>query len=127
MRVVIADCVKAMPDAPRELILQLAHDTALAVCDPVVRLSPLLTDADLLALLATPPHPAVDLRVALPVPLERVLQAALAFLWLQTALVSAAWPRASGVLDLLAARRDRLWLARRAEIARAFAEAVPRP
>lgn len=32
-----------------------------------------------------------------------------------------------GVLDLLLARRDRLWLARRATIARAFAAAVPRP
>lgn len=64
VRVVIADCVKAMPDAPRELILKLARDTALAVCDPVVRLSPLLTDADLLALLATPPHPAIASSVA---------------------------------------------------------------
>lgn len=64
VRVVIADCVKAMPEAPRELILQLAHDTALSVCDPVVRLSPLLTDADLLALLAAPPHPSIASSVA---------------------------------------------------------------
>ncbi len=64
VRAVIADCVKAMPEAPRGLILQLAHDTALSVCDPVVRLSPLLTDADLLALLAVPPHPAIATSVA---------------------------------------------------------------
>lgn len=64
VRVVIADCVKAMPDAPRELILRLARDTALSVCDPVVRLSPLLTDADLLALLAAPPHPSIASSVA---------------------------------------------------------------
>lgn len=64
VRAVIADCVKAMPEAPRELILQLAQDPALSVCDPVVRLSPLLTDADLLGLLATPPHPAVTTSVA---------------------------------------------------------------
>jgi uncharacterized protein (DUF2336 family) len=64
VRAVIADGVKAMPDAPRELILQLAHDTALSVCDPVVRLSPLLTDADLLALLAALPHPAIAASVA---------------------------------------------------------------
>ena len=64
VRAVIADCVKAMPDAPRALILQLAHDTALSVCGPVVRVSPLLTDEDLLVLLANPPHPAVASVVA---------------------------------------------------------------
>lgn len=64
VRAVVADCVKAMPDAPRELILQLAHDAALSVCGPVVRVSPLLTDEDLLALLASPPHPAVAAAVA---------------------------------------------------------------
>ncbi len=64
VRAVIAECVKAMPDAPRELILQLARDAALPVCGPVVRVSPLLTDEDLLALLADPPHPAVASVVA---------------------------------------------------------------
>ncbi len=64
VRAVIADCVKAMPDAPRDLILQLAHDAAPSVCDPIIRLSPLLTDADLLALLAVPPHPAIATSVA---------------------------------------------------------------
>ncbi len=64
VRAVIADCVKAMPDAPRALILQLAHDAALSVCGPVVRVSPLLTDEDLLVLLANPPHPAVASVVA---------------------------------------------------------------
>lgn len=64
VRAVIAECVKAMPDAPRALILQLAHDAALSVCVPVVRVSPLLTDEDLLALLADPPHPAVAAAVA---------------------------------------------------------------
>lgn len=64
VRAVIADCVKATPDAPRDLILQLAHDAAPSVCDPIIRLSPLLTDADLLALLAVPPHPAIATSVA---------------------------------------------------------------
>ncbi len=64
VRAVIADCVKAMPDAPRDMILQLAQDTALTVCGPIIRLSPLLTDADLLALLATPPHPEISIAVA---------------------------------------------------------------
>ena len=56
VRAAIAEAVKAMPGAPRELILRLAADPALPVCDPVIRLSPLLTDGDLLALLASPPH-----------------------------------------------------------------------
>jgi len=64
VRAVIADCVKDMPSAPRDLILQLAHDTALPVCDPIIRLSPLLTDADLLGLLAVPPHPGIATSVA---------------------------------------------------------------
>jgi len=64
VRAVIADCVKAMSEAPRDLILQLAHDAAPSVCDPIIRLSPLLTDADLLALLAVPPHPAIATSVA---------------------------------------------------------------
>ena len=64
VRAAVADGLKAAPDAPRELILQLAQDTAPTVCDPVIRLSPLLTDADLLALLAAPPHPAAAIAVA---------------------------------------------------------------
>lgn len=64
VRAAIADAVKAMPAAPRELILRLAADPALRVCDPVIRLSPLLTDADLLALLAFPPHPEAPRSVA---------------------------------------------------------------
>lgn len=64
VRAAIADAVKAMPAAPRQLILRLAADPALQVCDPVIRLSPLLTDADLLALLAFPPHPEAPQSVA---------------------------------------------------------------
>ncbi len=64
VRAAIADAVKAMPAAPRELILRLAADPALGVCDPVIRLSPLLTDADLLALLAFPQHPEAPQSVA---------------------------------------------------------------
>ncbi len=64
VRAAIADAVKAMPAAPRELILRLAFDPAPPVCDPVIRLSPLLTKADLLALLATPPHADASRAVA---------------------------------------------------------------
>jgi len=51
VRQAIADVLKDMPQAPRSIILQLARDTATAVFDPVVRLSPLLGSDDLLALL----------------------------------------------------------------------------
>ena len=64
VRAAIADAVKALPDVPRELVLRLASDQALAVCDPVIRMSPLLTDADLLALVAAPPHPEAARSVA---------------------------------------------------------------
>lgn len=52
VRAAIADIVKEMPAAPRQLILRLAHDSALPVAEPVIRLSPLLTAEDLLSLLS---------------------------------------------------------------------------
>ena len=55
VRATIAEAVKDMPDAPRELILRLARDTAMTVSEPVIRFSPLLTTEDLLALLADAP------------------------------------------------------------------------
>ena len=55
VRAMIAEEVKAMPDAPRALILQLAGDAAMAVAEPVIRFSPQLTEADLLALVMDPP------------------------------------------------------------------------
>jgi uncharacterized protein (DUF2336 family) len=64
VRAAIADTVKEMPDAPRELILQLAQDTAVSVSEPVVRLSPLLTSEDLVALLAAAPTLMTALTVA---------------------------------------------------------------
>jgi Uncharacterised protein conserved in bacteria (DUF2336) len=64
VRAAIADVVKEMPAAPRELILRLANDTAISVSQPVIRLSPLLTTDDLLALLAKAPSSAIALEVA---------------------------------------------------------------
>jgi uncharacterized protein (DUF2336 family) len=55
VRAAIADVVKEMPAAPRELILRLARDSALPVSGPVIRLSPLLSVGDLLGLLADAP------------------------------------------------------------------------
>ena len=64
VRAAIADVVKDMPSAPRELILRLAHDSALPVSEPVIRLSPLLSAEDLLGLLAEPPTAGVAVAVA---------------------------------------------------------------
>lgn len=64
VRAAIADVLKEMADAPRLLILQLARDVEISVSDPVIRLSPLLTDDDLLALLSSLPCPATALAVA---------------------------------------------------------------
>ena len=64
VRAIIAEELKAMPDAPRALILLLARDSAMEVAEPVIRFSPQLTEADLLALVAAPPVPATVTAVA---------------------------------------------------------------
>ena len=64
VRAALADVLKAMPDAPRELVLALAHDRDDLVAQPVIEFSPLLTDEDLLALLAEPPAAATAHAVA---------------------------------------------------------------
>lgn len=48
------------------------------------------------------PEPLVDLHVSLSAPLAMALRAALAFMWLYTAMISALMPNQSGVLNLLA-------------------------
>lgn len=55
IRVAVADAVSGLPDAPRAMVLALASDRAIRVADPVIRLSPLLTEEDLLTLVAAPP------------------------------------------------------------------------
>jgi uncharacterized protein (DUF2336 family) len=64
VRAVIAEELQAMPDAPRELILRLAGDAAMEVAEPVIRFSPQLTEADLLALVAAPPAPETVAAIA---------------------------------------------------------------
>jgi uncharacterized protein (DUF2336 family) len=71
-RATLADRLAASPHAPRRLIRLLAFDEAIAVARPVIRLSPLLLDDDLLALatartgehlLAMAERPALSARV----------------------------------------------------------------
>ncbi len=68
VRAAISDVLKDMPQAPRELILTLALDPVTAVSDPVIRLSPVLTEDDLIALLTARPSaaPSVAMRMAVP-------------------------------------------------------------
>jgi uncharacterized protein YbjT (DUF2867 family) len=53
-------------------------------------------------LAVTPPEPLVDLQVRLSPAVAGAARASLAFMWLYTALISAALPQSSGVLNLLA-------------------------
>jgi len=78
VRAAIADVVKNMPEAPRELILRLARDSAMNVCEPVIRLSPQLTDSDLLALLSDAPCAATATMVARRAGLSATLADAIA-------------------------------------------------
>jgi Uncharacterised protein conserved in bacteria (DUF2336) len=64
VRAAIADAVQDLPDVPRGIILRLAHDDAISVCEPVIRFSPLLTADDLVALVAAAPSPGTRLAVA---------------------------------------------------------------
>ncbi|MGH7086426.1 MAG: DUF2336 domain-containing protein, partial [Acetobacteraceae bacterium] len=64
VRVAIAAAVAGMPEAPRALIMKLTADSSVNVLDPVIRLSPHLTTADLLALLDCPSSSATVEAVA---------------------------------------------------------------
>ena len=64
VRAALADAVKDLPDVPRSLILALARDTAVMVAEPVILFSPLLTDEDLIALVAAAPSPGTAVAVA---------------------------------------------------------------
>lgn len=76
VRVAIAEVLKDLPQAPHDLVLKLARDIAVTVAEPVIRLSPLLTDDDLLGLLATAPAAITATAVARRPDLsERVTQA----------------------------------------------------
>lgn len=64
VRAAIAEEVKGMADAPRTLILHLAQDPRVTVCEPVILFSPMLTPADLVALVASAPSTSTRVAVA---------------------------------------------------------------
>lgn len=56
VRHAVADTLADLPDAPHDLVLALARDPEPGVSEPVIRLSRVLTEADLLALVRHPPE-----------------------------------------------------------------------
>jgi hypothetical protein len=64
VRINLAEAVKHLPDGPRDIVLRLAHDPAVMVCEPVIRFSPMLTQEDLVTLIATKPPPTTLMAVA---------------------------------------------------------------
>lgn len=54
VRIALARTIADLPQASREAILALARDTEFEVADPIIRLSPILEDQDLLDLIAFP-------------------------------------------------------------------------
>jgi uncharacterized protein (DUF2336 family) len=64
VRITIAEAVKDLADGPRDIVLRLAYDPAVMVCEPVIRLSPMLTQEDLVTLVATGPPPSTLTAVA---------------------------------------------------------------
>jgi hypothetical protein len=51
IRAVVAETLKDVPDAPPDLVRQLARDAELSVASPVLQFSPLLSDEDLLEII----------------------------------------------------------------------------
>ncbi len=55
VRQIVSEALKDVANAPAETIRRLARDTEIVVAEPVLRFSPLLTDEDLLEIVAMPP------------------------------------------------------------------------
>ncbi len=64
VRATVAEAIKSLPDAPRDLILRLAHDPAIMVSAPIILFSPVLTSQDLIALIIAAPSPETITTVA---------------------------------------------------------------
>ncbi len=78
VRAAVAEAVKDLPDAPRDIILRLAYDDAVMVCEPVILFSPLLTTDDLVALVAAAPSSGTRLAVARRPAIDAAVSEALA-------------------------------------------------
>lgn len=74
VRHAVADTLADLPDAPHDLVLALARDLEPAVSEPLIRLSRVLTEADLLDLVRLPvARPSVARRLNLTEPVARAI------------------------------------------------------
>jgi uncharacterized protein (DUF2336 family) len=55
VRRIISEALQDLPNAPPNLVSLLARDSDLSVSEPILRYSPVLTDSDLLSIIASPP------------------------------------------------------------------------
>lgn len=55
VRRVLSHALHTLPDAPHDVVLTLAHDSDIAVANPILEFSPVLTDEDLLAVIQASP------------------------------------------------------------------------
>ncbi|WP_158742479.1 DUF2336 domain-containing protein [Acidisphaera sp. L21] len=110
IRAAIAVIVAAMPDLPRDIVLALANDAAVSVSEPVLRLSPLLSTDDLLALLHTPPHDATATAIAcrsnLPPEVADAIAASADSAAIQALLANKSAAIMESTLDVLIARAE---------------------
>ena len=77
VRHTIADTLADLPDAPHDLVWQLSRDGAPEVGEPLIRLSSVLTEQDLLELVRSPPDPETRCAVARRLNLAAPVAAAL--------------------------------------------------
>jgi uncharacterized protein (DUF2336 family) len=64
VRTSVAAAVRDLPDGPREIVLHLANDPEVMIAEPIIRFSPMLSSADLIALVRPSLAPALLLAVA---------------------------------------------------------------
>lgn len=64
VRQIVAETLKDVADAPPDLVRRLARDVEIIVAEPVLRFSPLISDEDLLEIIASPPAPGARVSVA---------------------------------------------------------------
>ena len=108
VRVLLAGVMADLPDVPKDLVLTLAQDASVSVSDPVLRLSPLLSPADLLELLRSPPHDctaaAIACRANLPAAVSDVIAASADSAAIRALLANASAAIRESTLDALVER-----------------------
>lgn len=78
IRRLLSEELARLPNSPHALIIALARDGVISVSEPVLRLSPMLSSSDLLALLDAPPHAAAAGAIASRLNLPEIVSDAIA-------------------------------------------------